>query len=242
VRSLPANPKLAPNQVHVWQISLAAPGTPATVSPSPLSEDELQRANRFHFEKDRLRFIAARSALRNILATYLNLPPREVAFSYASGGKPALAPHLNHSALHFNLSHSHDYALLAITPNSRVGADIEFINPDRATGAIAQRFFSPAEAASLQALPPAKRTAAFFQCWTRKEAYVKALGAGLSLPLSSFEVAFGPGVPASLLRIRNSPEMPSNWRLHDIPAPQGYAAAVAVDNPTKDCLFQIWHP
>jgi 4'-phosphopantetheinyl transferase len=206
-----------------------------------LSNDELQRAQRFHFETDRLRFVSARSALRNILASYLDLPPCEVAFSYTPNGKPELAAHPHDAALRFNLSHSGDFALLALTLNSRVGADIEFINPERATDAIADRFFSSTEAAALRALPSIERTTAFFQCWTRKEAYIKALGQGLALPLNSFEVAFGPGVPPALLRIGDSSEEASRWTLYDIVAPPGYAATVAVEGVRRALVSLIWN-
>jgi 4'-phosphopantetheinyl transferase len=232
-----AYPQLGANQVHVWRISLTAPEQSASV----LSNDELQRAQRFHFEKDRLRFVAARSILRNILASYLDLPPREFAFSYTPKGKPELAAPLHQPALRFNLSHSGDFALLALALNSRVGADIEFMNPERATDAIAARFFSPAEISTLEALPAAERVAAFFQCWTRKEAYIKALGEGLSLPLDSFDVAFGPGVQPAILGIRNTEEDPSRWRLYDIASPRGYAAAIAVESQSEELHLRIWN-
>jgi len=231
------SPQLAANQVHVWQISLTTPEHSA----SDLSEDELERAQRFHFENDRLRFIAARSALRNILSPYLNLPPSEVAFSYTPKGKPELAAHLHQPALQFNLSHSGDFALLALALKTRVGADIELVDPERATDAIAARFFSPTETAALRALPSAERTTAFFQCWTRKEAYVKALGEGLALPLASFDVAFGPGVPPALLRIEGSSNEVSRWSLYHIPAPLGYAAAVAVEGRQPALIFRKWN-
>jgi len=232
-----ANSQLAADQVHVWQISLTA----AKHSASVLTHDELQRAHRFHFEKDKLRFIAARVALRNILASYLEIPPGEVAFSYTLKGKPELVPHLRKSALQFNLSHSCDFAVLALALDSRVGADIEFMNPERATGDIAARFFSPAEVSTLQAVPAGERVDAFFQCWTRKEAYIKALGEGLSLRLASFEVAFGAGVPPALLRIGDSSEEASRWSLYDIAAPPGYSAAVAVEGVRHALTFRIWN-
>jgi 4'-phosphopantetheinyl transferase len=237
VTRVPATSQLAANQVHVWQIPLIAPEHPTSI----LSDDELQRAHRFHFEKDRLRFVSARSALRNILASYLDLRPREVAFSYTPKGKPELAAYLHQPALQFNLSHSGDFALLALTLESRVGADIEVIDPERATEAIAARFFSPAEISMLEALPATEKVVAFFQCWTRKEAYIKALGEGLALPLDSFDVAFGPGVQPAMLGIRNTAEDPFRWRLYDIASPRGYAAAIAVESQSEELHLRIWN-
>jgi 4'-phosphopantetheinyl transferase len=232
--------QLAADEANVWQIPFSGGQFQQSPDFGPLSEDEIQRARRFHFDRDRNRFIAARSALRNILAQYLAVTPREVAFSYTSKGKPELAPDFRKPALQFNLSHSHELALLAVARHSRIGVDIEFVNSERATEDIASRFFSAAESAVLQALPAAERVAAFFQCWTRKEAYVKAVGEGLSLPLDSFDVAFGPGVPPALLRVGNSSEQASGWRLHDIPTRPGYAAAVATESTIEELQVLSW--
>ena len=231
-------PQLAANELHVWQISLTAPELQVS---SPLTEDEIQRAHRFHFERDRIRFVAARSALRNILAQYLSITPQELVFSYTPKGKPELAPSFRKPALQFNLSHSRDFALLALTRHFRVGADIEFIDAERTTEDIAARFFSPAEVDTLRALPAAERVAAFFQCWTRKEAYVKALGAGLSVPLDSFDVAFGRGVPPALLRIAGTAEEISHWSLYNVAVPSEYAAAVAVEGRGLEFQFLSWN-
>jgi len=236
--------QLAANEAHVWLIPLSGQEYRDPSDFSPLSEDEVQRAHRFHFERDRFRFIAARAAMRNILAQYLGTAPEELTFSYTPKGKPELAPDFPKPALEFNLSHSRDFALLALARQSRVGADIEFIDSERATRDIATRFFSPAEITTLEALPAAARVQAFFQCWTRKEAYVKALGAGLSVPLDSFDVAFGPGVPPALLRLADSSADSSNeaspWRLYDIVAPPGYAAAVAVEGLRHQLQLREW--
>lgn len=223
-RSLPSN------QVHIWQIPLTTQPTQ-----SLLSQDELQRANRFHSQKDRHCFTTARAALRQILSQIIKIPANEITFTYSPTGKPEL------KEIQFNLSHSHDHAVLAITPNHRIGTDMEFVNPERATDAIATRFFAPNEAAKLQSLPPEERLEAFFQCWTRKEAYVKAIGSGLSLPLSSFEVTFGPNTPPSILQIQDPVETASHWRLYNIPSPQGYAAAVAVEGAQHELIFHIWN-
>jgi 4'-phosphopantetheinyl transferase len=231
---------LAANEAHVWLIPLSGQEYRDPSEFSPLSEDEVQRAHRFHFERDRFRFVAARAAMRNILAQYLGTAPEELTFSYSPMGKPELAPDFRTPALRFNLSHSRDFALLALARHSRVGADIEFVDVERATRDIANRFFSPAEITTLEALPAAARVEAFFECWTRKEAYLKALGAGLSVPLDSFDVAFGPGVPPALLRLGESSNETSPWSLYDIVAPPGYKAAIVVEGLHHQLRLRDW--
>jgi 4'-phosphopantetheinyl transferase len=232
--------KLAAKEADVWLIPLSGQESQDPSDFRPLSEDEVQRAYRFHFDRDRHRFIAARAAMRSILAQYLGTAPEELSFSYTPKGKPELPPSSRQPALQFNLSHSRDFALLAVARHARIGADIECIDPERATGDIAARFFSPAEISTLEALPAAARVEAFFQCWTRKEAYVKALGAGLSVPLDSFDVAFGPGVPPALLRLEDSSSAASPWTMYDIVVPPGYAAAVAVEGLQYQLRLREW--
>ncbi|MCM3904411.1 MAG: 4'-phosphopantetheinyl transferase superfamily protein [Pyrinomonadaceae bacterium] len=198
---------------------------------STLSTDEQVRANRFHFERDREHFIIARGLLRTILATYVDAEPAQINFSYSAYGKPALTT--NPSSLSFNLSHSHGHCLLAVVSGRQVGVDIEMLRDDLAHEEIAERYFSPREASRFRALPKQLYTAAFFNCWTRKEAFVKAHGKGLSLGLDQFDVSFVPGEPARLEYVQEPLNL-SNWSLSDIHVGDRYAAAVVVEGPA--CL------
>ena len=183
-----------------------------------LDAAERARAARFRFERDRRRYVVRRGRLRTLLAGYLDHEPADVALTVDRFGKPALAT----GALRFNLSHSHGLALYAIAFGIEVGCDLERRDPRLAGADVAARFFSPGEVRALRALAPARRTEGFFNCWTRKEAYVKARGCGLSLPLDGFDVSLAPGEPAALLRGCDG------WSVAAFaPAPDYHAAVVA---------------
>ena len=190
-------PPLAPQQVHLWTQPLQVADGEYAAFAEVLSKDERDRANRFLFERDRRRFTIARGRLRQILGLYLQRPPGQIAFSYNGFGKPAAE---GSGPLRFNLSHSGDLAVYAFTAGREIGVDIELVKPGFQIEAIPERFFALAEASRLRSLAPAEQLDAFFECWTRKEAYVKARAEGLSIRLDSFEVTLGPGEPAAFLR------------------------------------------
>jgi 4'-phosphopantetheinyl transferase len=194
-----------------------------------LAEDERVRAARFHFEKDRCRFVAARGALRAILGRYLRVPPARLRFRYGPHGKPALAAEFAGSGLEFNVSHSHSLALLAVARGRALGVDVERLRADAAGREIAERFFSAYEVSALCGLPAARQPRAFFDCWTRKEAYVKARGEGLSFPLADFDVSLRPGEPAALLCVRGDEREAERWTLRALDVAPDYAAALVAE-------------
>ena len=218
-------PPLAGGEVHVWLLGLDLPPARLEGLSRVLSADERQRAGRFHRARLRDRFVAARGQIREILAGYVRLPPAGVAFAYGAHGKPRLPD----GAPRFNLSHSEGHALLAVSRNREVGVDIERILPGVDCEGIARRFFSAAEMAALMALPPSARRPAFFAAWTRKEAFVKAKGGGLAIPLAGFDVSLAPSAPARLLRTVWDPHEAARWWLDDLEAPAGFCAALAVE-------------
>jgi 4'-phosphopantetheinyl transferase len=217
------------NEVYVWTIPLDRPANQDELR-SVLSPDERQRADRFLSERDRARFATCRASLRRILAGLLDTNPSEISFQYSPFGKPSLA---ENEGLHFNVSHSNHFALVAVAMGRAVGVDVEFARADFATDAVAQRFFSPLEREALGRLPAESRTEAFFRCWTRKEAFIKAIGEGLSFPLDRFDVTLAPNEPPRLLRGGEDPESAKRWSLHDLPAPTGYFAALAIEGEAR---------
>jgi len=222
----PQSPSLEAGTVHVWRIALDQPEESVRSFRRMLEPDELNRAGRFHFEIHRRHFIVARGFLRSVVARYLETEPETLRFSYGVYGKPELA---SEHVLRFNLSHSHEVALLAVTRDEELGVDVEHIRADFASEEIARRFFSRAEVEVFNALPKEEQVAAFLRCWTRKEAYIKAIGKGLSQPLDEFDVTLGPDVEPALLRVEGDDA--SRWLLTDLNAGTGYAAALAIPTP-----------
>jgi 4'-phosphopantetheinyl transferase len=220
---------LGSNEVHVWRAALDQTSSEVRAFHDLLTTDEQHRADRFYFPKDREHFVVARGALRRILGRYLDTDPKHLRFSYTAFGKPALTDATGGKELRFNVSHSKGMALYAITRGRDLGVDVELLREDFEGLEIAHHFFSRREVATLNALPDELRTRAFFNCWTRKEAYIKARGEGLSLPLDRFDVSLVPGEPAALLRTRHNPQEASRWDLQELFPGRGYVAAIAVE-------------
>ena len=218
----------APGLVDLWKLPLELPVRLAGEMRELISADERARAARFRHERDAKRFVAGRGQLRRVLGHYLDLDPSRVAFSYGRFGRPSLADPAVRPPLDFNLAHSDGLALLAVTGGAAVGVDLERARPGFGGIDIARQFFAPGELRQLLALPEARREAAFLRCWTRKEAYVKAHGAGLQMALDSFEV---PLSSARVQRLRWSrvPREVDRWSLLDVSAlVAGYQAALVV--------------
>lgn len=210
--------------VDVWSVNLTEAAPLAALARSLLSDDERERADRFRFPRLQTNFALSRGLLRALLARACRCAPSEVTFAYGAQGKPALA---NDADVRFNLSHSGEIAVYAVVSGFDVGIDVEQQRPMGDLDAIARRFFSPREQKALDNVCPERRLGAFFHCWVCKEAYIKALGKGLSL-LDSFSVSVLPGDGASLLEVRNQPDEPAAWSLATFTPATGYHAAVAV--------------
>jgi 4'-phosphopantetheinyl transferase len=215
--------KLQPGEVHVWFARLDRTPARLTRMRTILSPDEIARADRFYMEVHRNRFIVARALLRDLLAGYLGQPPGAIRFEYNEWGKPALAPGLAPNDLRFNLSHSQDLAMYAFVLEREVGVDLEMIRAEVANERVAENFFSRREVETLRALPREHQAEGFFNCWTRKEAYVKARGQGLSIELDSFDVSLAPGEEAKILRGDDC----LGWSLVSFEPEDGCVAAMA---------------
>jgi 4'-phosphopantetheinyl transferase len=234
-------PPLGPEDVHVWRTPLEC--RPATVDRlrEHLSVDEQERADRYHFEKDRRHFIAGRGILRTLLGRYLGQQPASLRFTYSAAGKPMLDGSTG-VEYRFNLTHSNGLALLAVTRRRDVGVDVEHIRPDLEGEQLAERFFSVREVAALRSLPAELRRQAFFHCWTRKEAYIKAVGQGLSLPLDQFDVTLLPHEPAALLATQYRPQEAQRWSLYALAPGDGFVGALAVEGHSWRLWCGHWHP
>jgi 4'-phosphopantetheinyl transferase len=201
-----------------------------------LSDGERARAARFVFPELAHRFTVAHGRLRQVLAPLVGVEPARIEFRAAAGGKPELAGEAARSQVQFNLSHSGTWAVIGWAYARAIGVDIEVWRPMRDQAALVRRFFSPAENAAYDALPPAQRSAAFFHCWTRKEAYVKAVGRGLGLPLDSFDVSMEPGEAARLLRPSALCQDGRRWSLAAAEGPPRTSIAVVLES---DSLFVL---
>ncbi len=234
----PLGLKLSGSEVHVWRAELDRSQACEERLLATLTEDEQDRANRFHFKHDRSHFINARGILRDILGRYLDARPDAIRFEYTKYGKPSLAKEFGGSALSFNLSHSKGVALFAFATGRDLGIDLEWIRADVADEQIAEQFFSDQEVRVLRALEASAQAEAFFNCWTRKEAYIKARGEGLSMPLDRFAVSLKPGDRAALLHTGGGSKETSRWKLLELFPGTGFVGALAVEG--HDWQLKRW--
>ena len=229
--SLPSSFQLASDEVHSWCVSLDAPLETSARLYATLTPDERTRSARFKFERDRQRFIVARGVLRDLLGRYLQTQPGQIRFVYNAFGKPDLSPEFA-NRLTFNLSHSAGLAVIAIATASDVGIDLEYIRAESDYADIARRFFSAAEVDYLIALPSHLSAEGFFSCWTKKEAYVKACGEGLTVPLNGFSVPLttDPAHTPEDLHVASKDIVPARrWSLYTLRPAPGYAGALAIE-------------
>jgi 4'-phosphopantetheinyl transferase len=200
-----------------------------------LSSDEQLRAYRFRSLKSRSTFIVARGLLRAILGQCLGIASPAISFCYGAHGKPSIE---NWQGIRFNIAHSEDFIVCALGADRELGVDIEYIQPMKDMERVAEQFFCTAEYQQLRAVPEKLRTKAFFDCWTRKEAFVKAVGDGLSYPLNMFQVTLQPGQRPEILNIAGHRASDLDWGLYDVTPSEDYAAALAVEK--RNCHVRIW--
>jgi 4'-phosphopantetheinyl transferase len=232
---LQASDGLDPHEVHVWYASLDE--LPEAVFRKPLSHDERERSQRFRFDRDRRRFVTARGLLRIVLAHYVSLEPADLRFGYSPRGKPFLA---GSGGPCFNTSHSGGLVVLAVARDRQLGVDIEQERAVPEVEDLARRYFSPWEQAELRRLPARERQPAFFRCWTRKEAFVKATGSGLSYPLDAFDVTLSPHEPARILRIEGDPEAAGRFWLEDLQPARDFAGALVLEGRPIRIVTREW--
>ena len=234
----PESLKIHSNEVHVWRANLNVHSDRLRKYYQTLSTDERNRSARFKFQKDRDGYIAAHGILRVILSRYVALKPRHLRFCRNAFGKPSLDTSAGSVPIRYNMSHSQGLCLYAFSRDRDVGVDLEFLRSIDDMEAIARHFFSPQEVETLLALPGERQREAFYKCWTRKEAYMKARGVGLSLPLDRFDVSLSPDEPAMLLASREDPQELSRGKLLGFTPRSGFVAALAVEG--HDWTLKYW--
>ena len=235
-------PPLSEGEVHVWSTRLDPPRSRIERLGRLLDSEEAAKASRFRFEGDRDAFMVARGMLRALLGRYLGERPERIRFVYGAYGKPALAPQGAKARVRFNVSHSDALVLFAFARSAEVGIDVERVRAQPDLEGIAERFFSRKEVAALRRLPASAREKAFFHCWTAKEALIKGIGEGLSMPLDCFSVSLGPPEGPIRLRVLDVSRLAPAWRLHRLETCPGYVAALAVETRRFRLRRCEWSP
>ncbi len=232
---------LPTNQVHIWRSTLELPIHQINNLKHLLSPDELEKATHLALTQKRHQYIIARAILRRILSLYVSLHPSELRFRYNRNGKPVLACSSN--KIQFNVSHSHNLAIYALSSDCLIGVDVEYLyrrsRIDRMK--IASRLFTPREYTTLQSLPENQRDKAFLTCWTRKEAFIKAMGWGLSFPLDKFEVTADPNESPKLLTTPYKPKDALDWSMVPIDPSDGYVGTLALRKTNFDLSYWQWN-
>lgn len=237
-----SSPELADTQVHVWRAFLSVSDDVVRSLRSLLSEDELHRAARYSFEELRRHFIVRRGQLRTVLAFYLDENPRNLRFEYGTRNKPRLIGKRAWEDLTFNSSHSHGMALFAVAVRGELGIDLEKIRDDMNHTEIASRYFASTEAVAIAKVPAEVRPRLFFDYWTCKEAWVKALGGGLSVPLSDFEIRLESEATRAEVVAVDPRDSATKGFVHRLKVAPGFAAAVAVTQPDSTISLRNWTP
>jgi 4'-phosphopantetheinyl transferase len=227
-------PPLAGHEIHVWAVKLGVTSKELEDFAATLSPQESERAKKFKFDTHRNRFIAGRGVLRTILGQYLGATPADLRFVYLANGKPALGEGFESVGIHFNLAHTEDLALLAVTRIGTVGVDVECVRPIKNVDELVARFFSQRENDLFQKVSDPEKPAAFFNLWTRKEALLKATGEGITRSLSLVEVSFLVNEPARLLAISGDEAAAPRWCLREITPAVGITGAVAIELGTSN--------
>ncbi len=235
--SRPYRHRVGARRIDVWRCRLNISDGRLSALLALLSPDELIRAGRYVFEPDRTRFVVGRSFLRLLLGRYVQRPPRSIRFTYRADGKPELAENPVDGPLGFNLAHAGEWAVCAIAPTKQLGIDIECARGGIDFIDIANSFFSIGEAQALRSLPECDRASSFLACWTRKEAYLKSTGEGLSASLAEFEVSLGPSEQARIVSIAGSKDRSRGWFMEDFSPARGYAGALVVPGGGWDVVY-----
>jgi 4'-phosphopantetheinyl transferase len=225
----PSDLKLNNDEIHIWCALLDQPACLVKKVVCSLSIDEKARAGRFYFEEDRKRFIVRHGILRMILGYYLRVEASELRFCYGRNGKPRLADTFGNKIINFSTSRSEGLVIYGFTRNGELGVDVEYVRDIPEMDQIVKVIFSERETQVYRALPEHLKRDVLFTCWTRKEAFVKATGEGLSRPLDKFELTVDPVEPVRLLRINGDSRSACRWSIHDLKPASGFTGAVAVE-------------
>lgn len=229
------------DQIHIWQASLDYNKSKFNLLIGSLSEDEIERSNRFYFEKDRMQFIVRRGILKQIISKYLEINPKNLLFEYNPFGKPFLVTNSLKNNIKFNMSHSKNMALYCISSQKDVGIDIEFTQKKVEFHLIIERFFSHNEKAFIQKITTNKRKEAFFKIWTRKEAILKAIGKGISFPLEKVDVSFNK--ENFIIRINDNDDgqcTESSWYVEDLLPTKDYVASIAIEGSNPGLILSYF--